>query len=381
MKTNSRIGILGGGQLARMLCIEGFKMGYEMHVLSASASDPAAQVTRFWHPGDINNAQDVKKFFSSVDVATFESEFLNEKVLLEAEAASRIELHPSVHLISQMSDRLKQKAWLERFCIPTSAFAGLLTTSDVYAFINRNSKNLKRSANKNCVAVFKKRRFGYDGNGTFIIRDKKQLLKWLTDNEKHLSEYIVEDFQPFKRELAVQFAVNRKGEILTFPLVEWQAQDSRCLWVKGPTTTKFKNEYHKMVKQITRALVENRYVGVIAFELFETSRGLMVNEVAPRVHNSAHYSLDALPMNQFKAHLCAITGQILPKKMLLLTKGFAMVNILGCQNGSDVTGRAFTHWYGKQELRVGRKMGHLTVLSDSSARALKEALHIRKSLV
>lgn len=397
MKIGSRVGVLGGGQLARMLCIEGFKMGFEMHVLSSADNDPAAQVTRHWHQGDLNNVQDVKKFLAAVDIATFESEFLSEKVLLDAQATTNIELQPRIHLITELSDRLKQKAWLERFQIPTSPFAGLLTTSDVYTFINRRTKAANRSSKHHPIAVFKKRRMGYDGYGTFIIRDKKHLLKWLAENEKHLSQYIIEDYQPFKRELAVQFAVNRQGEVLTFPLVEWQAENSRCLWVKGPAITKFKSMYKKILKQLIHALVESHYVGVIAFELFETSRGLIINEVAPRVHNSAHYTLDTLSMNQFKAHLYAVAGLPLPQKISLLNKGFAMVNILADKNlpgqnnapidfktdvtdQNNVTSNAFIHWYGKNEYREGRKMGHLTVLCNSRERALKEALRLRKML-
>jgi 5-(carboxyamino)imidazole ribonucleotide synthase len=384
-----RVGILGGGQLARMLCLEGHKLNLEMHVLSGAANDPAAQVTQHWHAGDLENSKDLQNFFSKVDVVTFESEFLSQKVLLEAEAHSKIELHPRVGLISELSDRLKQKAWLERFDIPTSRFSGLLSKEDVFQFLQGGGTN--HLGTKNYVTVFKKRRFGYDGYGTVILKGEEKIKTWVQTHQDTLSDYIIEDFQKFKRELAVQFAISRNGDVMIYPLIEWKAQDSRCLWVKGPTKTRFTSPFNQLLKKIKVALLKSGYVGVIAFELFETQKGLVVNEAAPRVHNSAHYTLEALAMNQFKAHLCSVLGYALPLKPKLVSNGFAMMNILGRSSSThskpskkssrdmhpEFAEDVFVHWYGKGDFREGRKMGHITCLAKNSNQALQLALKTR----
>ncbi|MCB0350301.1 MAG: ATP-grasp domain-containing protein [Bdellovibrionales bacterium] len=353
-----------------MLTIEGFKMGHEMHVLSSSAEDPAAQVTRFWHEGDIKNPTAIKAFLKQVDVTTIESEFLAESILKDREIISNRSLCPSAQAISIFADRFDQKNWLEKHRIPTSSFSGLLTKIEAYAFLNSKK-------NRDSV-VFKKRHFGYDGFGTFIVHGRKKIEAWLNKHSQNLSQYIIEDFIKFKRELAIQIAINEKKEVCFFPLVEWKAENSKCLWVKGPAKAKNLNP---IVKKITHGLQEMNYVGLIAFEFFDTPSGLIVNEVAPRVHNSGHYSLEALAFNQFRAHLCAITNQPLPKKPIPFSKAFAMYNLIGETNKTPILSNSENvslHWYGKSENRTGRKMGHLTALGTTPDLALKKLLTAKK---
>lgn len=363
-----KVGILGGGQLARMLCEEGFKIGLEMHVLCPSPDEPAAQVTRHWHQGDTSSLRDVENFYKSVDIVTLESEFLEQKILLHAEASSGRPTFPTPRLIDEFSDRLKQKTWLESFRIPTASFSGLSTPQDALAFYGKHKRGL----------VFKKRRFGYDGYGTFILKDKSAITSWLKKNSESLRDYIVEEFTPFHRELALQIAINAKKEILIFPLVEWQAENAKCLWVKGPTRGK---GLGPLTMKIVRALKETGYVGLVAFEIFETSKGLVINEVAPRVHNSGHATLEACAVNQFSAHLRAILNWPLPKTPHLQAKGFAMLNLIGQSDGPvywKVPDKANLHWYGKRENRPGRKMGHITSLATNPNAALREVLRMRK---
>ncbi|OFZ13419.1 MAG: hypothetical protein A2Z20_08460 [Bdellovibrionales bacterium RBG_16_40_8] len=369
-----KIGILGGGQLARMLVLEGHKMGLNMYVLSQSASDPAALVTPNWQMGDVHNPIHVKNFLKLVDVATIESEFLSEKVLAEARNLLSVEIHPSTNLIAEFSDRLKQKKWFEKFNIQTSAFAELHEKSDVYGFIANTRKKSRQSM------VFKRRHYGYDGHGIHIINDKRELESWLNKNKSQLHNYIVEDKINFHRELAIQIAINAKKEVCIFPLVEWRAKNSRCLWVKGPV-------YHKdlssMLKRIIHALKESNYVGLAAFEFFDTTHGLLVNEMAPRVHNSGHYSLEGTIPNQFSAHLQAILNMSLPKAPMLTAPGFAMLNIIDCSTKMpviDSPGKVAFHWYGKAENRIGRKMGHLTALAPTPEKALLKVLKVRRTL-
>lgn len=381
MSQMNRVGVLGGGQLARMLVIEGFKMGLEMHVLSLHANDPAAQVTRFWHEGDPNNEQHVANLLSHVDVATVESEFLDSDLLARASRSSKVEIAPSPALLGELSDRKTQKEWLVDHKLPTSPFVAFNGTPDVHIFF--------RDHERSGGIVIKKRRHGYDGYGTFVIRSPRDLDKWLHKFDGQVPDFIGEAFVPFRRELALQLARNAKGEILCYPLVEWQAQNSRCLWVKGPLCPSATAE--KLARRAARALEEAKYLGLISFELFELepshraaknsarNESLIINELAPRVHNSGHYSLDATALNQFQAHLRAILNWPLPKKPEFATNGFAMWNWLGQAQGdghlspdrqppSDV----HVHWYGKSEVREGRKMGHLTALGVTPDAALKK---------
>lgn len=364
-----KVGVLGGGQLARMLILEGHKLGLEMHVLSASPDDPAAQVTSHWHKGDVGNVAHVQAFFKNVDVATFESEFLSEKTLSQAQSASQIEIQPNIKLIDKLSDRLEQKIWLEKHGIATAAFAAVSQKSDVYAFLR---------AQKGQSLVFKKRRFGYDGFGTFIIKERRQLETWLDENQLPLKEFIVEQYVPFKRELAVQIAINARKEIHLFPLVQWKAENSKCLWVKGPATA---SGLTRILRKMVKGLKDSNYVGLAAFELFETSGGLLVNEMAPRVHNSGHYSLEGLALNQFSAHLHAILNLPLSPKAKLVSPGFAMLNLIGQSTNSPVLiapDKVSLHWYGKKENRAGRKMGHVTALGSTPEKALREVLKVGK---
>ncbi len=377
----SRVGVLGGGQLARMLVIEGFKMGLEMHVLSLHADDPAAQVTRFWHEGDPNNEQHVANLLSHVDITTIESEFLDTDMLARVVESSRVEIIPSPALLGQLSDRKTQKEWLVKHKLPTSPFVAFNDTPDVHAFF----RDRKRYGG----IVIKKRRHGYDGYGTFIIRSPRDLDQWLQKYDGQAQDFIGEAFIPFRRELALQLARNKNGEILCYPLVEWQAQNSRCLWVKGPIRPW--SAAKKLAHLAAHAIKEAKYVGLLSIELFElgTSRrptrttalpeSLLVNELAPRVHNSGHYSLDATPLNQFHAHLRAILNWPLPKKPEFATNGFAMWNWLGQAQGEahfspDISppGDVHVHWYGKNKVREGRKMGHLTTLGANPDAALKK---------
>jgi 5-(carboxyamino)imidazole ribonucleotide synthase len=374
-----RVGLLGGGQLARMLALEGARMGLEMHVLSSSPSDPAAQVTSHWMKGDLSDTVALTEFFKRVDFVTIESEFIDPGVVLAAEAESGRNLTPALRLVAELSDRLKQKTWLENFKIPTSPFTALLKPMDAESFFATTGETRDRGV------VLKKRRFGYDGYGTFIVRSQKELETWLIENSAHVNDFIVEKFVPFRRELALQFAINGHGQICEFPLVEWRARNSKCHWVQGPVTLPASRRLNGLKKKIRRALVTSGYVGFIAFELFDTGREILVNEVAPRVHNSAHHSLESLCLNQFSAHLRAIMNLDLPQQPAPASKGFAMVNLIGTSEQEPLlparaVNEVFFHWYGKSENRLGRKMGHMTRLADKGPEALKKLLTLEKKM-
>jgi 5-(carboxyamino)imidazole ribonucleotide synthase len=191
------------------------------------------------------------------------------------------------------------------------------------------------------------------------------------DLREQNTSFVAEAFIPFKRELAVTFARSREGQSVRYPLVESFQTDSRCDWVKGPLRT---DRHLRFLNKIQKALNALEYVGVIAFELFETRLGdLLVNEIAPRVHNSSHYSLNGFTEDQFSMHVKAVTGRelVVPQ---CFSGGFAMKNLIGsgCKAISLKTKKpVHVHWYGKHENRKGRKMGHINALASNANAALK----------
>lgn len=391
-----KIGILGGGQLARMLLQKGIENGHEMHVLCQN-NEPATFVTAFHHPGSPHSELDLISFFQKVDVITFESEFISipilktalEKtaVLLQTSQTKKTkvpEFFPPLKSMEVLQDRLTQKQLLNKFKIPTLPF---------YNFENPDSGQTLWSS-----SIIKRRRGGYDGYGTYSIRGiiPSNILKILkTNTEGH----IVEPRIQFERELALIFSRNRLGKIEIFPLVESFQEHSKCLWVKGPIELKSKQEQDlkKIIKKISGMLHSLPYVGVIAFELFQISKdeqkrlqlrsSLIVNEIAPRVHNSGHFSLNAMDKDQFTSHLHAITQRNSASPELYV-KNFVMLNLIGAftgpakfpngQNGS-------LHWYGKKDSKIGRKLGHINYQSHYKTQnellkiALKELKKWRKN--
>ncbi len=362
MGPGTRVGILGGGQLARMLALAAHNLGLEPHVLSENKDDPAQHVTSFQHLGSLKSIIDVERFLKSVDVATFESEFLDGALLQQAQQTTGVVILPSVSTMELLQDRLTQKQQLDIFKIPTAPWQIVSTAEDAYLAVEKLSYPL----------VFKKRRFGYDGYGTFIVKKEADLKKLIEDPSLSTVGFIAEKWIPFRRELACVFARNASGEVSHYPLVESLQKESRCFWVKGPVQHK---HFAAFAKKFSLFLKKMNYVGVIGVEFFETPQGLLVNELAPRVHNSAHYTMTAYSVSQFELHWRALLNQDveLPSAN---AKGFAMVNLLGGNKSSKwrLDPQVQLHWYGKKESRPGRKMGHINTLAATPAKALSLAL-------
>jgi 5-(carboxyamino)imidazole ribonucleotide synthase len=359
-----QVGILGGGQLARMLALEGYPLGISMNIMTASPQDPAAQVTGLTHLGSLSDPKDLRKFMDGLTALTFESEFVDIPKLKQA-LPSSVYVFPNLDSINQIQDRLAQKRLLDRFEIPTSPWLNVENGND----LTQASLRFKRGF------VLKQRRFGYDGYGTFVIKPSEEPDPLILQRSQE--GFIAEDFIAFKRELAVSFVRGRDGEFIELPLVETEQKNSRCVTVVGPVKHRGLARIARGIKKMMEAL---DYVGILAVEMFETKNGLLVNELAPRVHNSAHYSLDGLTCSQFEYHLRAGLGLPLPK-VALVKKGFAMVNLLG-EGGSEVRLSykpiGGLHWYGKSENRKGRKLGHINVIDQTPRGALAKALKWRK---
>lgn len=367
-----RIGILGGGQLARMLALAAHNMGLEPWVYCSDKTDPAAQVTSHIHIGGLDDVTSLRRFLKETDVATFESEFLSPQILKKALEKSSSKILPTPTTMAILQDRLSQKNLLIKYKIPTSPFIAVKSINDVY-------KAHQLFAGK---FVLKKRHGGYDGYGTYVITSREEIenFKPVLANETH--GFIAEKYIRFKRELALSAVRNKGGQIVFLPTVETKQENSRCLWVKGPI---HHAEIKRLQRRITNFLGNIGYVGVMAFEIFDSTSGLLINEVAPRVHNSAHYSLDALDFDQFSLHILALLNRKLIEPRAL-SAGFGMLNLLGRRKQpahsplTQVGARAHLHWYGKQQERPGRKMGHLNFLSPTPDKALQQILlELKKS--
>ena len=347
------IGIIGSGQLARMLCLRGREMGLKVHVLSDKKDDPASQVCTQWHKGNPLDLKDLKKFADNVDIVTFESEFIPGSLLDQIETLKRKCL-PNTTAIKKLQDRWPQKELLWDFKIPTSPFIKIGSKDDL---------DMSYTAFKGQM-VLKSRFGGYDGFGTFVIKSSRDLSQFKLKNKGLESHFIAEKFIQFKNEKSLIIARNTKGEFYKYPLVTTVQRHNQCYQVYGPS------EHPKekaLFKKITQCLNAINYVGVIAFELFDTGKDLIVNEVAPRVHNSGHITLDAFNIDQFELHLRALLGLKFPDKVYS-SKVFLMQNLSGETNRKvrflgALEGRLY--WYEKNKNRPRRKMGHINYIGNS----------------
>lgn len=367
------LGILGGGQLARMLVLKTPPLGLKPFVFSASKEDPAAQVCINWTQGHIKESKKLRAFLKKIDILTFESELIRASLIQKTlPKGHKIHIAPSLKILGQMQDRFCQKELLKFYNLPTADFLNLSFSKEIAKTKANNVKNIKilnKVWDHFGPFVLKSREGGYDGYGTFPVNQKKQI-----KNFKALKGcYIAEALIPFKRELAISAAKNKR-EIIFTPLVETHQEHSRCLWVRGPVKHKKINSLKDKISYFLQVL---NYQGLITFELFDTGSRLLINELAPRVHNSGHYSLNAMSEDQFTLHLKAVLD--FPLMAPQASKGFAMLNLLGGQKKSkwETFKKFHFHWYGKTINRPGRKMGHINALAKTPEEALNNLIGVK----
>ena len=365
------IGILGGGQLARMLVLKARQMGLYTVVMSEKISDPAARSAHRWIKGKLHSTKDVKKLLKLVDVVTFESEFIPAEILNKARKTDiKLNIFPNLECLGRIQDRLFQKDWLFDHDLPTLGHVRINSRDDIDLAFEAFNKKL----------VFKKRMGGYDGYGTFVISNERELLSFKKSIKGEETQYIIEPFTPFKSERSLIFARSANGQVVSFPMVQSVQTNHQCDYVIGPVKHP---EEKKMREQITAFLEKINYVGVIAFELFEVGPHLIINEIAPRVHNTGHFSQDALNVDQFELHLRCILGLELPTVEQKFP-AFVMVNLLGQTSRKPMIKKFPTgqlHWYEKNENRPRRKMGHINYVGRNKKALLKKAVSERKGIL
>ena len=367
-----RVGVIGGGQLAWMMADARQALGIELIIQTPHPTDPAVDIATETIFAPIDDAAATAELATRCDVITFENEFINLEALMPL-AQQGVCFRPRLEALAPLLDKYHQRCYLEEIGIPQPGFMTLEGEVGHEEFVHAASFGQPMNLNElDFPLVLKARRHGYDGQGTFIIKDSSSLQEiW---KKLGHTPVLLEEFIPFERELGVMAARSMAGDVVVYSVVQTQQEEQVCRRVIVPAQVSV--EVVAEVEAIARTLLNSlQAVGIFGIELFLTTDGkVLVNEVSPRTHNSGHYTLDACETSQFEQQLRAVTGLALGSPALKCNSA-VMVNLLGYeysqkdyvekrQKLASLPG-AVVHWYGKSESRPGRKLGHVTVLLDS----------------
>jgi 5-(carboxyamino)imidazole ribonucleotide synthase len=344
-----KIGVLGAGQLGRMLALSAYPLGHQMRFLALSEEDPSSLLGKtFIHN---NNPEMVSNFADSSDIVTYESE--NTDVTIVNEISKNTKVFPSDKSLYISQHRGREKALLDALKIPCAPYQMVNSLDDLKNAI----KNI------GIPSILKIATDGYDGKGQFLIKSETQIHEaW----EKMAgAESILEGFVNFKRELSLIAVRGIDGSLEYYPLVENSHHEGILRLTIAPAQNISASLQKKAEEYMSSILKEIKHVGVLTIELFE-SDDLLVNEIAPRVHNSGHWTIEGTQTSQFENHIRAITES--PLGQTTITSKFsAMINIIGVHGPIQKvlkTKNAHLHLYNKEE-RTGRKLGHITLTSNS----------------
>ena len=354
LEPQATIGILGGGQLGRMLALAAARLGFKCHVLAPSPDSPAFDVVHRVSCANYNDTEALDRFAADVDVVTYE--FENVPAETATFLAARVPVLPDPKILATTQDRLAEKNFVRELGIPTAAFAAVAGAAELAAAVERVG----------LPAVLKTRRYGYDGKG-------QATLKAGTDPQAAWREVgaqpcILEAYVPFDREVSVVAARGGDGAIECFDVTENEHRDHILKVSRVPAV--LPEAGAREARRIAETIADKfGYVGVLAVEMFVLRGGaeILVNEIAPRVHNSGHWTLDGASVSQFEQHIRAVAGWPLGKP--IRHGRVEMTNLIGSEvedfrRWLTVPGAA-VHLYGKAAVRPGRKMGHVTrVFSD-----------------
>ncbi|NNK18991.1 MAG: 5-(carboxyamino)imidazole ribonucleotide synthase [Maribacter sp.] len=370
------LGILGGGQLGKMMLYETRKFDIYTKVMDASVDAPCKIACNEFVVGDLLDFDAVYNFGKNVDVLTIEIENVNTEALERLENEG-VAVYPSTDALRIIQNKAKQKLFYIDHGIPTAEFSRFAYASEISESIEHGSLEFP--------FVWKSAQFGYDGQGVKIIRNIKDL-KGLPQGE-----CITEEMVAFKNELAVIVARNISGEVKTYPVVEMEfhPEANQVEYVICPARIDIK--VAKKAQEIALKVSSNiKHVGLLAVEMFQTQEDeILVNEVAPRPHNSGHYSIEASYTNQFEQHIRAILN--LPLGNTDSKVAGIMVNLVGAEG---YTGNAVyenmeailkldgvtPHIYGKKQTRPFRKMGHVTIVHEHIEEARKIAQLVKETI-
>ena len=371
----TRLGIIGGGQLGRMMVMAAGRLGLHAIVLDPDRDSPAAQLGMQHVTGDWRNPEKLTELVQAAAVSTFDIEDIHAEALTELEAQGHC-IHPSPRILALLQNKLTQKQALAKAGIPTAEFIALDNpeAGDAEETFHRFGYPL----------VQKARRGGYDGRGVAILRNASEF------EHRLKTPSLLERYVENRKELAVMAARGRDGQIQCYPAVEMTFQETNTLdMLLAPA--RVSAEIAETARDLARHTVEALGgVGVFGVELFLTHEDrLLVNEVAPRTHNSGHYTIEACYTDQFEQHLRAVTGlplgsteQMRPAVMLNLLgePGYAGAPIIeGLETALAIPG-VCVHLYGKKATRPHRKMGHVTILGEDLGTAQVKAARVREMI-
>jgi 5-(carboxyamino)imidazole ribonucleotide synthase len=361
-----KIGIIGGGQLGKMLIQAALDLDFEIFVLENDPNCPCSQIAHRFILGNINDFQTVYNFGQLVDIVTIEIENVNVEALLKLEEEGK-KVFPQPNIIANIKHKCTQKAFFKAHNIPTADFINVSNIKDI-----KNNLAFLPAVNKIGVG-------GYDGKGVQILRTEKDIEKAFD------AEGILEKLIDFDKELAVIVARNENGDIKAYPVVEMVFHPLANLVEYLFSPAHITSEQASLATQIAiKTAQAYQIVGLLAIELFLTKDNqILVNEVAPRPHNSGHHSQKANYVSQFDQHIRAITGLPLGKTNAICAS--AMVNLLGEANYDGpvfyegiekimAVENIFPFFYGKKRTKPFRKMGHVSIL-ESNFEKLKEKVN------
>lgn len=354
------VGIVGAGQLARMMIEAATPLDIPIRLLAASHEDGAAKIWPDVEIGAPKSSEDLLSFAEGCDVITFDHELVNLEAIRELEAAGK-RVYPSSNALLHAQDKLHQRRAFSAAGLPVPAFSDVTDLQDIVSFADTHG----------WPVVAKAQRDGYDGRGVWVLKDRDEAEALVAEAASNGAALLVEQFVPIEAELAGLIARRPNGQYALYPIVETVQRDGICVEVVAPAG--IPEAIRARAEELTVAVAEaTGVVGNMALELFLANGELSVNEIATRPHNSGHFSIEACGASQFENHLRAILDWPLGDTALRAPAA-VMANLLG-RGDADLDGGVpgaldagapgvHPHLYGKAA-RDGRKIGHVTALGD-----------------
>lgn len=374
---NYKIGILGGGQLARMSLFAAKRLGFDVAILEKEKYSPASQLTQDEYVGWVDDKKMLTKFVSDCDIITLENEFIDYQELMFIESLGK-KVVPSSHTISLIQDKFLQKQTLSKAKIRVPKFIDVnvgITYEEISAQLGKKF-------------LLKSRKMGYDGYGNYTVKSKKDFFDGLKKLQLRSALIMAEEFVPFEKELAIM-VVRTDKEIKTYPVVETIQENHICKIVIAPAEISAKVK--KQAEEIAIASIKSiKGKGLFGVELFLTKdEKIFVNEIAPRPHNSGHYTIEGCKISQFENHIRAVLNLPLGSTELV-NKYAVMINLLG-KGKSATTMKSLNkilndkeihlHIYGKEISKLGRKMGHITMVGDELKLIISKLKKAEKEII
>ena len=355
------IGVVGGGQLARMLVQAAAQRDVPIAVQTSDAADPAAGLASRLVAADPRDVAGTRELVVGCDGITFENEWVNIDALLPLEQQG-VRFQPSLAALSPLVDKLSQRQLLDDLAIPSPPWCPLILISPAQPALPQGWT---------FPVMAKASRGGYDGKGTVVLRDIDGLAQLL--RAVPADDWLLESWVDYELELALVVSRDQRGRIRHFPLVQTHQHQQVCDWVLAPAPVD--PSVAALAYNVAASLMTKLgYVGVLALEFFYGPAGLQVNEIAPRTHNSGHFSIEACTSSQFDQQLCIAAGLPVPDPELK-SRGALMVNLLGLDperhppldqrlEALEAMPGLHLHWYGKSPETPGRKLAHVTLLLE-----------------